>query len=235
MQILENDIIVKNCEGRKVIWLHSELIRGWLKLSEVYLRKVRSVYKDSVQKCHHGKTWLPDTGLAWRWGKKDGEIYFCYDNIPNKAPTNYKDQLPSINEMFHMEHLAKGNGDFKTPLNQFLKEFIAENKDSYNRHYAQYTERQQQQLSMAAAGLAGTVAYIKAAGIDHNKLAFYQHAATELQNIGATYLPSYYRNLKNKVTALLNGQPINELVHLKREGNTNALTHGSDADIEAWV
>ncbi len=235
MQILEKDIIVKKTEGRQVIWLHTELVSHWLKLSQLYLRKARSVYKDTVPACHHSKTWLPATGAAWRWGKSNGEIYFCLSDIPNKAPNNYRDQLPTIDELLHLKLTATGSSNTATPFNTFITSYISTHKAGYNKYYLHYTDKQQAQLSAAAAGLAGTAAYIQQCGIKANNLSFYQCAAADLQQAGATYLPAYYRNLKARVQGLLAGQKITDLVYLKREANSNALTHGADADVEAWV
>lgn len=70
-------------------------------LSEEYLWKIRTLYKQSLpsswQKVSEQDEFFLGykEGKSWRWGRKGGQYYYDIDTIPNRQPTCYRDRLPS--------------------------------------------------------------------------------------------------------------------------------------------
>lgn len=90
MNLLADDIIVRKKNAIESVWLSQRLIMEVCEVSEEYLWKVRSKYKDSVRGTYLTATYLPNTGKAWRWAKVKNSFYYCIDNIPDRAPTHYR-------------------------------------------------------------------------------------------------------------------------------------------------
>lgn len=85
MKLLPSDIITRKEQGQDVIWISERLIEA----SATYHRKVRSQYNGKRQ----GDT-TTDTGKSWRWAKFNGQYYYDYNRIPDRAPSFYRSNLP---------------------------------------------------------------------------------------------------------------------------------------------
>lgn len=90
MKILPSDIITRREHGQDVIWISERLIEA----SATYHRKVRSQYKGK----RLGEI-TADTGKAWRWAKFNGQYYYDYNRIPDRAPSFYRSNLPVKEEI----------------------------------------------------------------------------------------------------------------------------------------
>ncbi len=71
-------------------WIAQNLLQDRLGLSDNYLRFVRNTYKNSVPPALRSRSILPATGKSWRWTRINGQFYYDYDYIPNRAPKYYK-------------------------------------------------------------------------------------------------------------------------------------------------
>ena len=76
MQLLHNDIIIRNYKDGETIWVSQRLVMQVCQVSEEYIWKTRSLFKKSIQKGYKYGDFLPNTGSAWRWGKANGTFYY---------------------------------------------------------------------------------------------------------------------------------------------------------------
>lgn len=131
MQIIHGDILTRSEQGSKTLWINQRLISETCNLSEEYLWKIRSLYKQSLPPSHQNFDILPDNGKAWRWAKMNGAFYYALNRIPNRAPKYYRDMLPTEDELFRlmdtMQVRTKGEAvefikrEIAGKVNEFLK------------------------------------------------------------------------------------------------------------------
>ena len=111
-----NDMITKDdirlrVQGDDVaVWISESAVVGLCGVSSLYIRRIRVLYKQSLPESwrkavDNNEYYLGDSGKAWRYGYKDGKFWYSWDNIPNKAPTFYKSQLPTKEDLIE---LARG-------------------------------------------------------------------------------------------------------------------------------
>ncbi|PCH69420.1 MAG: hypothetical protein COC06_07695 [Bacteroidales bacterium] len=99
--ILPNDIITSYETRGQKLWLSQRMLLEICEdLSESYLwKKARPLYKKGLHAAQRSMTMLPDSGKAWRWGKREGEFYYDYDRIPDRKPSFYRSQLPNRSKL----------------------------------------------------------------------------------------------------------------------------------------
>jgi hypothetical protein len=235
-------IIRRSNEHEPTLWLSQTLLIQLLGVDEncfsTYLRvKARPQFLKDVLPCHRNKEFLPvsQNNRAYRWGKANGEFYYEYDSIPNKAPTFYADKLPSRNELVELKK-ASQNLALATPLESYFKAYVNDHYKKYFTHYGYYTKEQQIKLSKAAAFVDCAKIYFQENNLHSSRdNGIYKELTKLLEDTGATYLPKYYRNLKQVLCEAINGKPTVELVTLKRAGNTNAVQHSHDEEVASWI
>lgn len=238
-----NHIIVRRSnEHEPTLWLSQTLLIQLLGVDEhsfaTYLRvKARPQFIKDVLPCHRNKEFLPQSqnNRAYRWGKNNGEFFYEYDSIPNKAPTFYADKLPSRSELVELKK-ASQNLAIVTPLQSFITEYINNHYKQYFTHYGYYTTEQQTKLAKAATFVDAAKIYFQQNNLHSSRdNGIYKELSKLLEGTGATYLPKHYRNLKQVVQQAINGTATTELVTLKREGNSNAAIHCNDEEIVSWI
>lgn len=100
MQLLHNDIIMRNYKDGETLWISQRLILQVCQVTEEYLRtRVRPMFKSSIKKGYKYGDFLPNTGLAWRWGKANGTFYYDFDCLPDRKPTQYRSKFGSKHEL----------------------------------------------------------------------------------------------------------------------------------------
>ena len=238
MSITQPDIIVKSSQGITTLWLREDwLLQKLDSLGKTYLEvKARAEYKKSVSKCHHSKTFLPDTGISWRWAKANGTFYYCYDNIPDKAPTNYKSSLPTKEELIELEKTAKKKETI-TPLETFLTPFVKENYERFLPCYGDCTRQQQLNLAKAASFVSASIVWFIDNNISKKDGSFFRMLSDIATKLDVKYLPLHYRNLQKLIceTILNEGKVVTDTIKLPRVGNKNAATHSNDTEIADWI
>lgn len=239
MAINKPDIIIRRHSNElPSLWLSEQYLCNLLpSLSPEYLRvRIRPSYKQSVQPCFRSKSFLPATGKAWRWGKANGTFYYDFDFIPDKEPNRFQGQLPSRKQLMELKKDTVETS-LETSVKEFLQPYI-NNYTQYYHHYATYTRQQQEKLAKAAAFLVGCAGYIHTTAnasdrIQHHSV--FKTMAQLIRESEACYLPKHYRNLQKLIQNILQGKPVQELVHLKRSNNTNAVRHEGDKEIKSWI
>ncbi|AMO19219.1 DDE-type integrase/transposase/recombinase [Flavobacterium columnare] len=100
MNLLHNDIIIRNYKDGETIWVSQRLVMQMCGISEDYLRQAaRERFKKSIQKGYKYGDFLPNTGSAWRWGKANGTFYYDYDCLPDRKPTHYRSKFGTKHEL----------------------------------------------------------------------------------------------------------------------------------------
>ena len=100
MQLLPNDIILRNYKDGETIWVSQRVVLQVCQVTEEYLRvRVRPTFKKSIQKGYKYGDFLPNTGSAWRWGKANGTFYYDFDCLPDRKPTHYRSKFGTKHDL----------------------------------------------------------------------------------------------------------------------------------------
>ena len=100
MQLLHNDIIIRNYKDGETLWLSQRLVMQVCGVSDFYLwKKARPTFKKSIQKGYKYGDFLPNTGSSWRWGKVNGTFYYDFDCLPDRKPTHYRSKFGTKHEL----------------------------------------------------------------------------------------------------------------------------------------
>ncbi len=252
-------ILIRN----KALWLHHSYIVAECKVSEEYMKVSRSRYKASVSPSFHTRDMMPDTGKAWRWATINDQLYYAYDNIPDKAPAKYRSTLPSKAELTAnvgagLAPAPYGNNDFET----HFKAFLNNNYTSYLHCYGNCSKTQQTNLARAASLLQGAVEYINTNGINMKKSQFFEELARFVAKHEVKYFPENPRVIKRKLAPFFTqtasvsdsehvGSPfalqgerqgiegntvsIATTIQLPRANNQNAKGDFNDEEVRTWV
>ncbi len=139
-------IYIKNDKGQKTVWLAEQYIVDDLNIKANNICVMRSRYKETVKpsivdKVKTGqRQLLPDSGKAWRYGKINGQYFYCYDNIPDRAPKYLRSQLPEKQELLQLAE-KQGAYDSQTireNLINLLKETFDEEFDHKDIRFYMY-------------------------------------------------------------------------------------------------
>lgn len=120
MNLQPTDIIVRN-NGKESYWISQRYVIQACGIDEDYLKVARFRYKAKVRKCDLAKSkqFLPDAKKSWRYAETARGFYYCYENIPDRAPANFRSKLGTEQEL--KEALNEVSGRFKTSLNDTIK------------------------------------------------------------------------------------------------------------------
>jgi Integrase core domain/Mu transposase, C-terminal len=232
-------ILMLREKTREVTWIPESILFERLDITDGFIRKSRSMYKDSVPLKSQNDDTLPDTGNAWRFKKRNGVFYYDYDRIPDRNPQKYRSKLGDLTEL-----MSKGTLEGKKvkqtttieALNQRVKLF----RDDFYQHYAEkYNDSTSEGLALGAAWLEAIYDLANAEGVNLKHQAFFVEVAKIVEHERVPYLPHNPRRLKDKILLLSNkaGHTMmraSDVVVLPREGNNNARKY-DDMEILAWV
>ena len=191
------------------------MLQDKLGLSDNYLKKARNYFKNSVPPALRGRSILPATGKSWRWARINGQFYYDYDSIPDRAPTYYRSAIK-------LEELLQEQQQFQ-PVSEQIKSYIIYN---YNEVATQYPKHTPKDVITSACAFL-----FAAENLPERRIKYFLQ---EVIKSGYRYLPKTWHSLYKKVRAYQAGVPVAELIHRPREGNANALAY-SDAEVESWL
>lgn len=102
--ILPNDILLRETSNGTTVWVSQRLVVELCCLGDEYIKIGRIRYKQSLpaswqKQSGNDDFLLGDSGKGWRWGRKNGQYYYDVDRIPNRKPCNYRDLLPSKEDL----------------------------------------------------------------------------------------------------------------------------------------
>ena len=159
MNLIPTDLILRKTNGQEAVWVSQRLLMEVCGVSEEYFRISRIRYKSSVRACDRAKagSFLPDSGKAWRWGKTAQGFYYCYNNIPDKKPAEYRSKLGT--ETFLKEQLNLLENSIKADLNKEISHRLilearkgVRNEDiAYYMYYADVLHSKTKATEMATA------------------------------------------------------------------------------------
>jgi hypothetical protein len=217
------------------LWLsEAYILANTTGLNAEYMRvAARPRYKQSVRPCEQAQEFLPDTNKAWRWAKVNGVFYYCYDNIPDKAPSMYRSQLPTKHELLELLNDSKKVAQVSS-IELYIKGHLNEHYSQYLHCFGDCSKTQQQNLAKACALVDGTVSYIKETSYDLKKNNLFFDLSEVFKKEDYAYIPHNYRCLKNKIKEVMDGTAISEVIWLPRADNKLALKY-DDAEVESWV
>lgn len=128
--ITRNDIKIRHNDADNVtVWLSERVIVELCGVSDGYLRKSKTLYKNTLPTSWRKATenqeyFLGDSGKAWRYGYKEGQFWYAYDNIPDKAPANYRSKLPNKEALVEQWRDGGGNVMARERMAEVKKEVI---------------------------------------------------------------------------------------------------------------
>ncbi len=234
MNLQPTDIIIRQSGGAESLWISQRLLMEVCEVSETYLWKSRSVYKSGVRACDlaKAKDFMPDSGKAWRWGKQSGQYYYCLNNIPNKAPKNYRSLFGDTEALKDKFKEACRSMEF-TQLEERFKKHLKLVSRNYLEFYRDVNDIQRAALSKACAVLDFILDEKDGYPGTANKL--YKDLSPILADMDLQYIPHNYLKLKEKITILeTTDKSIVDIIQLPRTGNNNAEVY-NDPEVFSWV
>lgn len=157
MQLLHNDIHIRNYKDGETLWVSHRLLLQVCQVTDDYLRKARTLFKKSIQKGYKYGDFLPNTGSAWRWGKVNGTFYYDYDCLPDRKPTHYRSKFGAKHELLQayeaLQSADKNNkqNQLKAMIQSQVNTFIDNTDITYYMYGAMVGFNQKQAEQMATA------------------------------------------------------------------------------------
>ena len=101
MNLQPTDIIIRQSNGKESLWVSQRCILQTCKVDEAYLKVARFRYKQKVRKCDlaKAKEFMPDNQKSWRYAETNHGFFYCFDNIPDRLPTNFRSKLGSEEQL----------------------------------------------------------------------------------------------------------------------------------------
>lgn len=144
MNIGQDDIIVRTFQNTPTVWVSERFICNKLGDNTAdYCRKfARPTYKKSVSPCHRTKDILPATGKSWRYARINGQFYYDYDFIPNRADTQYRSRLGDKDSLLHAvdEVTAKSKETIRKEAEEYMIRTVMGRQNSEDIHYYMFKE-----------------------------------------------------------------------------------------------
>ena len=176
MQLLPNDIIIRNYKDGETLWVSQRLVLQICQVTEGYLRtRARDTFKKSIPKAYKYGDFLPNTGAAWRWGKVNGTFYYDYDCLPDRKPTYYRSKFGTKQELLEAYDAqlgadkSKQQNQIKALIQAQVNTFI-DNTDIHYFMYKAIVGFNQKQAEQMAIGRAWCLFIIKQLENDNFKL-----------------------------------------------------------------
>lgn len=232
--IVETDDVRRLRDGSHVWgwWIAEKFfVRNFRELSEEYFRQTaRPRYEESVSHAKRNMVILPNTGSSWRFARHQNRFWYAYQNISPK----YKSQIPNPEILLEMAKLTV-KSDRLESLEKMVKHRLSGDKMLYWKQYAGYSQMHVLELSRACAALALCIEL----GEDRGELLapsgqWLRDYAEIMERLDVRYMPRNWRTLKEKVSLVLGGHQVWEVIDLPRAGNQNARKL-TDPEIESWV
>ena len=214
MQLLHNDIIIRNYKDGETLWLSQRLVMQVCGVEKEYLDcKARPTFKKSIQKGYKYGDFLPNTGSAWRWGKVNGTFYYDFDCLPDRKPTHYRSKFGTKHELLQAYEALqsadknKKQNQLKTIIQTQVNTFI-DNTDITYYMYGAMVGFNQKQATQMATGRAWCLFILKQLYNDNFK------------QLGINKKQDFYQACTDMLAPLeLEGFKINSAAYLRNKIN----------------
>ncbi|MDP2058861.1 MAG: hypothetical protein Q8J97_03910, partial [Flavobacteriaceae bacterium] len=159
MQLLHNDLIVRNYKDGQTLWVSQRLLQQACEVGDNYLWKSKSLFKKSIKKGYRYGSFLPNTGASWRWARIHGTFYYDYDCIPDRQPTQYRSKLGTKQQLIEAYEAleASDRQEHERQLKEKIKLAVGHLVDNTDMVYYLYnssvgfTQAQAQEMATARA------------------------------------------------------------------------------------
>jgi hypothetical protein len=242
MNLHPGDIYIKNDKGSVSVWISECATIAESNIADhSYLRIARHRYAktipQSVMKEFQSGTrqLLPDNGTGWRYGRVNGQYYYCLDNIPPK----YRLHLPTREELLT---LAEGGTIATANLTRenfarFLKESVSDYINQEDIHYYMYEAEYKLPLSLAVE-LTQARGWLEMIWRFEDDKVYLQHGIRfeqDFYEVAAETMPKFYGNklttaesLRIKVLLYGKHDKSRDFVIPHKLGNNNRRVVGID-------
>lgn len=233
MNFRQGDIITRNAGDKQTVWLSQRLIMDVCGITDAHLRKNRTTFKNTVQKCYQHHNILPDTGKGWRWAKMDAGFYYDLSHIPNRAPQNYREYFGDTSELLRSYEETLANS-FESDFENGFKRHLNNVYRSYLEFYSDANEIQRPALAKACAVIDFILENKDGYPGTKNKL--YKDLEPVLKKLDLQYIPHHYLRLKEKIDELFATESLSipDIIKLPRTGNTNSMVF-DDPELVSWA
>lgn len=179
--------------------------------------------------------YLKDAGLSADYlrvaktrGKKNGKSW-THETIANRDFFKYS-SLPSSTTAKLEE---PGTLHLKAvEVRNYIVDIVA---NALYRGFKAFLKGMNEDEAKAAAVVHEAFVYIQNNGISYSKSQFFDELGKEIDIQGLKYLPTSWRNLRDKIKAYADGTPINELVYAKNKGNDNRSLFTNNDMMLNWL
>lgn len=230
MQLLPNDILIRNYKDGETLWVSQRLVLQVCQVTEEYLRtRARALFKKSIQKGYKYGDFLPNTGSAWRWGKVNGTFYYDYDCLPDRKPTYYRSTFGAKHELLQAyealqsaDKCSKQN-QLKNAIQAQVNTFI-DNTDITYYMYGAMVGFNQNQAEQMATGRAWCLWILKQLYNDNFKL------------LGINKKQDFYQVCTDMLAPLeLEGFKINSAAYLRNKVNEFPLSRDLKEQLNFFI
>lgn len=164
------------------------------------------------------KTRVKSGAQSWHFAELSGRCYFAYSKLPKSVLTKLSDvhSLASMATEYHDDVTEIIHNAIYSRFKVFLKEM---DKDA----------------AKSAAVIFEAANYCKINGVSFSKSDFFVKLASEIELQGLKYLPTTWRNLRDKIKSHNDGIKITEVVKVKNKNNSNASVYAKNEMIKSWL
>lgn len=230
MQLLPQDIIIRNYKDGETLWVSQRLVLQICQVTEEYLRtRARALFKKSIQKGYKYGDFLPNTGSAWRWGKANGTFYYDYDCLPDRKPTHYRSKFGAKHELLQQYEALQGadksnkQNQLKAIIQSQVNSFI-DNTDITYYMYGAIVGFNQNQAQQMATGRAWSLWITKQLQNDNFKL------------LGINKKQDFYQVCTDMLAPLeLEGFKINSAAYLRNRINEFPFTSDTIEQLKFFI
>jgi len=229
MNFQQGDII----NHKKAVWISERLLVENCALTDDYIRRIRSNFRQSCRPCHRKAKTLPATGKSWRFMKHKGQFYYDLAYIPNRKPKYYQSvfgDAETLVQQYEDHFKQQKETAFETAFNHHL----ITNQMTFEQYYRDCTTAQRVGLARACAVLDFTTKY-QAKNPDERASDIYKLVGSLVDKYQIPYFPKNYRRVQEKVELHRDhDEPITEIIKLPRKGVKTALKY-DDPELKSWA
>lgn len=164
------------------------------------------------------KTRVKSGAQSWHHAELSGRCYFAYSKLPKSVITKLLDahSLASMATEYHDDVTEIIHNAIYSRFKVFLKDLDKE-------------------AAKSAAVIFEAANYCRINGISFSKSDFFVKLASEIELQGLKYLPTTWRNLRDKIRDYELTKNITEVVKIKNKDNSNAAIYSNNEMIKSWL
>ncbi len=189
------------------IWLSQEYVLQHAGVTYPYLRVAKTRAKTDASK-------------AWQHAVLLNRCYFSYTALP----------VHCANRLVPIAQLAQLATELHNDVTTIVQTAASNRYRQFRNGFADNDD-----LARAAAIIHEAGNYCRANGVSFNKSPFFERLGNEVHLQGIKYLPRNWRNLRNKVQAYTQGQPVTKIVAAKNTGNKNRAVYAGNHLVMGWI